>query len=162
MSEINAEITEELIDTTKNFLLKMGIESNVRARIDFDSADNREVLRINIESEDGSLLIGQGGSHLVALQHLLRAIIKRKTGELFSFVVDVNNYRSERHDFLKQLAETSARRAATKKEEVVLRPMTSYERRLVHKTLSENDFVMTTSVGEEPERKVVIKPRERY
>jgi spoIIIJ-associated protein len=75
--------------------------------------------------------------------------------------LDVNNYRQSKIDFLNQLARDSAYRAQMLKKEIALKPMPAYERRLIHLSLSSNKNVVTESRGEEPERYVVVIPKEK-
>lgn len=161
MPEETADLIEQLQVLVVDAVKKMGITATTKASLHFDPESNLETIKINVVSEDGSLLIGQGGSHLIALQHVIRIIANKKFEKSFKFIIDVNDYRHERMDFLENLAKNSAREAYRTKEKVILRPMTSYERRIIHQALNDNEFVETESVGVEPERKVVIKLKEK-
>lgn len=112
----------------------------------------------NIGSRESDLLIGQYGVNLRALQHVLRAMARKKTEEKLKFSVDVNDYNRSKIGSLEDLARSMARQTINDKRPAVLRPMTAYERRIVHLALAENDQVRTESIGEGEERKVVIKP----
>lgn len=157
MASNSVVLIENLEKITSELLAKMGLEVKTQTKIDLDPAKNEEMVILNIESADASLLIGERGSNLLALQHLLRALMKRKSQEDFKFTIDVNHYREERQGFLEELALNSARKVKATGEKVVLRPMSAYERRLVHQVLAADEGVMTESIGEEPERKIVIK-----
>lgn len=116
-------------------------------------------LLIEIEAGDeGKLLIGTQGQHLAALQHVMRTVLRRQLPVAVLVVVDVNGYQARRERSLVQLAEASARRATMQGKVVVLKPMSSAERRLVHSALAGRADVKTESMGEEPHRRVVIKP----
>lgn len=122
---------------------------------DFDS----EVTEINIEVTDGSALIGSEGENLMALQHLLRVILHCKKGQFIPrFLLDVNNYRRERREYLRELAKETAERVSQENRLVVLRPMNAFERRLIHIALAADSRVMTESLGQERERRVIVKP----
>lgn len=123
-----------------------------------ETGPDGENLVFNISSRESDLLIGQYGVNLRALQHILRAIARRKTEEKLKFSVDVNDYHRDKIGSLEELARSLAQQAINDKRPVVLRPMTAYERRIIHLVLSENDQVQTESIGEGEERKVVIKP----
>ncbi len=131
----------------------------VTADVSVDKFDNNgDDLICSIKTkEDASLIIGQNGENLRALQHLIRLLVRKKSDNFVRFIVDVNSYKSEKNASVVELAKEMAEKAISEKRAVVLRPMTAYERRLVHMTLAENDKVETESVGEGEERKVVIK-----
>lgn len=107
---------------------------------------------------DASLLIGERGANLVALEHLVKKIIHKKTGEGHKFTLDINDYRMKRLEDLKQDVKSAAKEVRLYRKEVPLRPMSSFERRIVHLLLEEYPDITTESIGEEPERFVVIKP----
>jgi len=89
-------------------------------------------------------------------EHVLRLITRKNNQE--SIFVDFNNYRKEREGIIIELAKAAARKSLLNKESVELPPMNAYERRLVHLELSTRPDVKTESVGEQKERRVVIKP----
>jgi spoIIIJ-associated protein len=113
---------------------------------------------INIETSESNLLIGQYGVTLAALQHILRLLVRRQIEERFRFLVDVNHYLQTKTDSLAEFAAESARQVIRDKKPVVLRPMSAYERRLVHLELAGNENVKTESIGDGEDRKVVIRP----
>ena len=107
---------------------------------------------------DTGMLIGDRGSNLAALEHLLKKIIKRKFGQEYKFTMDINDYRMKRLEELKQDVKSAAKEVRTYNKEVPLRFMSSFERRIVHLLLAEYPDITTESIGQEPERKVIIKP----
>ena len=118
-----------------------------------------EELRINVETgSDGRLLIGANGTHLWALQHLIRCVLRRQLGQAIQATVDVNHYRQRREHTLTQLAQTTARRATLQGQTIILRPMRAADRRLIHTALAERSDVKTESTGDEPNRRVVVQP----
>ena len=123
-----------------------------------ESGPDGENIIFNIGSDESDLLIGQYGANLRALQHLLRAMARRKMEEKKNFSIDVNDYSRQKINSLGDLARNMARQAISDKRPVVLRPMSAYERRIVHMELAGNDQVKTESIGEGEERKIVIKP----
>ena len=86
--------------------------------------------------------------------------IKKELGKNFKFLIDVNSYKEKHDKQLERLAKNIAREVKESKVEAKLDSMNSYERRIIHNTLSKNKYVYTESVGEEPNRCVVIKPKE--
>lgn len=154
---VKPENTEMLKNLIKETLEKMTF-SDFTIGIREEAGLEGENLVFNIGSEGSDLLIGQHGVNLRALQHIIRAIARRKTEEKLRFSLDINDYRKEKEGSLVDLARNLAQQAAREKRPVVLRPMGAYERRIIHMELAGNDQVKTESIGEGEERKVVIKP----
>jgi spoIIIJ-associated protein len=154
MKPENTEILKKLISETLEKMTFRDFNLGVRE----ETGANGENIVFNIESSESDLLIGQYGANLRALQHLLRAMARKKTEDRLSFSVDVNDYHSQKMSSLIELAHSMASQAISDKRPVVLRSMNAYERRIVHMELAENDRVKTESIGEGEERKVVIKP----
>ncbi len=92
------------------------------------------------------------------MQYLLRRILQKQTDQSFYLVLDINGYKKKKEDQLKQAVKIIADQVALFKKEKVLNPMPAYERRIVHLELAEREDVETASIGEDKERKVVIKP----
>ena len=115
------------------------------------------VVSVNIE-EDASRLIGQSGSNLNDLQRILRLLVSKQTPESPLFLLDINGYREKREAFLKELAREIAEQVAKTKKSVMFQPMSSYERRIIHLELAERSNIVTESIGEQPERRVVVRP----
>ncbi len=113
---------------------------------------------VNIKTPDSNFLIGQYGVNLQALQHLIRLLVREKLKERICFVLDINSYRKEKNESMVRLAKEAAEQAIREKRAIVMRPMSPYERRLVHMEFSGNEQVQTESIGEGEERKIVIKP----
>ena len=143
-------IKENIIEITK--LMGMTVNLEVRRR-----EDN---ITIKIFSDHNAVLIGKNGSTIEALQTIIRQIVHTATKEYIGVVLDVENYKDKRIKNLEYLAKKVAKEVKETKVETKLDSMNSYERRIIHSTLSDNKYVYTESVGEEPNRCVVIKPKE--
>lgn len=154
MKPENVEMLKNLIKETLEKMTFSDFTLGVREEGDPDG----ENTVFNISTKESDLLIGQYGANLRALQHILRALARRKTEDRLRFSVDVNDYRRQKLDSLSELAQSLARQAISDKRPVVLRAMSAYERRIVHMELAGNEQVKTESIGEGEERKVVIKP----
>ena len=116
-------------------------------------------VRVAVQAADnGRLLIGKNGQNLKALEHVVRVMWLRQNPETRSVVVDVNDYRAERSKELVQLARETATRVQQTRKSEAFEPMTSYERRLVHTELATYSDLSSESVGQDPYRRVVIKP----
>lgn len=113
---------------------------------------------VDLKMEEPRVLIGERGQTLVEVQHLLKAIIRRKIiKEPFYLNLDINGYKKQKIEYLKELAKTTADNVLLTKEEKIIGPMLAYERRIIHLELAERKGIITESVGIEPERKVAIK-----
>jgi len=150
MIDDNLETIKEIVG---HLLKKMDFEGQVLV-----SKDEQDSLSVNIQTEEAGFLIGQSGANLDAFQHLIKVIFGKKIGQPIHFIIDINNYRKHRIDLLKELAKDIAKQAMLKRTALVLQPMPSYERRIIHTVLAEYPGINTESVGQEPERRVVVKP----
>lgn len=128
-----------------------------KATVEIKKQENSPILVVSIQVENANQLIGQSGSNLNDLQRILRLLIAKKDPEAPFFLLDINGYREKREAFLKDLSREIAEQVAKTKKSVMLQPMSSYERRIVHLELAEKSDVVTESIGEGPERRVVIR-----
>lgn len=147
---------EDLIKKTAEELLeKMAFKKVV---VEIKKQENSSALVVSIQlRDDPSQLIGQSGSNLNDLQRILRLLVAKKYPEAPLFLLDINGYRGKREAFLKELSQEIAEQVAKTKKSVMLQPMSSYERRIVHLELAERSDIVTESIGEESERRVVIR-----
>ena|SRR3989344_4164744 len=147
---------EQIIEAVvKELLEKMGFLPQVTV-----AKEAEELFACRIElSEDQNFLIGQYGVNLAAIQHLVRILVRRKTGEKVNVVVDVNDYFSGKKALLEKEAERALEEVLTLNASVALRPMQAYERKVIHSYLAQNERVTTESVGEGSERKIIVRPR---
>jgi len=148
------DITAYLKKIITSILKNMEIESNLEIK----KRENQ--ISIEIFSDNNAILIGKNGKNIQALQLILRQILNNQVGQPVNLTVDVENYREKRNKNLEYLAKKVAREVARTKVETKLDSMNSYERRVIHSALSNNKYVYTESVGEEPNRCIVIKPKE--
>jgi len=144
---------EKIKETVKEFFEKTTFE----VEIEFQSPQD-QTLPINIKIDEPQILIGEGGQTLVEIQHLLKAILKRKISDSFFIDLDINGYKKKKIEYLKELARTVADEVGITKKEKILSPMPAYERRIIHLELAGRSDVTTESIGQEPERRIVIRP----
>lgn len=155
MEEKNSKIIE---GTLQELLEKIGFSANIEVLESQDSTEE-ESYSCNITvADDSNLLIGQHGINLQALQHIARLLVRKKTSDKIKFVLDVNSYREQKNQSIIELAKAAANEAVNEKRSVIMKPMSTYERRIVHMELSKNPAVLTESIGEGEGRKIVIKP----
>lgn len=125
--------------------------------IDEYDGDEGELI-LDITGDDLAVLIGRHGKTLEALQTVVSAITVRAIGYRYPVVIDVEGYKARQRQKLENIARSSANRAATQHRSVKLRPMTPYERRIVHIALRDDSRVETASEGEGAARHVVVIP----
>lgn len=140
---------------TKEFFQKMGFE------IEIEGWEEREEgfffnLKVK-DNKEAQILIGENGQILNLIQQLLIRIIKRKISLETRIVFDINDYRKKKIAHLKVMAKRLADEVVLEKKEKVLPPMPAFERRVIHLELANRNDVTTQSIGEEPNRRVVIK-----
>ncbi len=157
--KVEIEVIEkrEVVKFIKSYLLTLlkdiGFNVNIEVK-------NGEFPSYTIYSNNDALLIGKNGKNLQALSKVVSQAILKEVGQSFKFVIDVNEYKEKHQRNLERLAKKIAREVKETKVEVKLDSMNSYERRIIHNILTNNKYVYTESVGEEPNRCVVIKPKE--
>ena len=163
MSEESNRLIKE---TVVELLDIMGLEAKIENEKIEDIGGEQEIYTINLTADDPNLLIGQYGSNLQSLQHLVNIIARRKVLEENSdenenseikFDIDINDYKKQKRESIVKLADTIANQVLYSKNSVALRPMSSYERKMVHLEISSRDNLITESVGDDLTRRVIIK-----
>ena len=147
------EIKEYIKWLIKDLLKDMGYNVEIEISV------NNNVPTYRLYSDNDALLIGKDGKNLKALTTVINQILTNKINNSYRFFIDVNNYKEKSDKHIEQLAKKLAREVKETKIEVKMDRMNSYQRRIVHNTLTNNKYVYTESTGEEPNRCVVIKPR---
>ncbi|MCI7702397.1 MAG: KH domain-containing protein [Tenericutes bacterium] len=158
--KVEIEVIErrEVVKYIKEYLQKLLKDLGFTVNIEIKNKD--EIPTYTIYSDNDALLIGKNGKNLKALSILTSQHLLNELGKNFKFTIDINSYKEKREKSLEYLAKKIAREVAATKVEAKLDSMNSYERRIIHNALTNNKQVYTESEGEEPNRYVVIKPRE--
>lgn len=170
-------------ETVEEFFEKMTIEtSSVEVSMSSSekkpqetqdlAGEDREVIDIEIRINEPQILIGQGGQTLFEIQRLLRTVLNKKLsrsqddrgsselpGQNFYLNLDINDYKKQKIEYLKNMAKDLADQVSLSKEGKVLLPMSSYERRVIHAELSQRTDIVTESQGEGFDRHIVIKAK---
>lgn len=148
-------IADVAIDILQNILkyFKVG-----EVTIDEYEGDEGELI-LDITGDDLAVLIGRHGKTLDALQFIVSAITLRSIGFRYPVIVDVEGYKERQREKLESIARSAANRAAGQHRSVEMRPMTPYERRIVHIALRGDKRVETISEGEGSARHVIVLPR---
>ena len=148
------DVVDYLKELVKELVNNIGLSCNLEVK------KRENGVNISIISDNNSLLIGKNGRTLEAMTAILKQTIYNEIGEYYPFTLDIGEYKIERESKLERLAKKTAREVAYTKVAAKLDPMNSYERRIIHTALADNKKVITESEGEEPQRCVVIKPKE--
>ncbi|HOV80150.1 MAG TPA: RNA-binding cell elongation regulator Jag/EloR [Bacillota bacterium] len=139
-------------------LLKSIFET-MRLDVNMTVKENEKGVYINIEGPDLGILIGRRGETMDAIQYLVNLSVNKKQETRKKIIIDVEGYRNRREETLQKLALKLADKARQKGRNVVLEPMSSHERRIIHTALQGRDDIYTFSEGEEPYRKIIISPK---
>lgn len=149
-----SEVVEFLKEYIKELTKNMGLNTNIEIK------KREKNINITIYADNNSILIGKNGKNMDALVTIVRQAVQSEIKEPFNFTLDVNDYKEKKQEILVREAKKIAREVGRTKIEAKLDPMNSYERRLIHTALADNKYVTTESIGEEPNRCLVIKPKE--
>ncbi|MCL2676231.1 MAG: KH domain-containing protein [Firmicutes bacterium] len=151
-AEITEEAAKEAAAFVENLLKKMDIEFKLTSQItDGD-------LKLNIECENGAI-IGYRGETLDSVEYLASLALNKNDDKYYRISVDCNDYRTKRVETLAGLAGRMADKAVKTGRKVILEPMSSSSRKIIHSVLSANDRIITKSEGREPNRRIVIIPK---
>ncbi len=150
MDKKNLKIIKKI---TEEFLEKMTFEAKIEVL-----PMQEKTIPIQLTMEEPQILIGEKGQTLSEIQRLLKAILRRQIDEEFYIDIDINDYKKKKTEYLRELAISVADQVALGRRERALLPMSAYERRIIHLELSERKDVVTESTGEEPDRRIVIRP----
>ena len=150
-------LKSDVLDYSKKYLKDIAIGMGIKD-IQLETQRTENYIKITMHSENSSILIGKGGRTLSSLQTLLKAALSNQTGMKINIIVDVENYRIKQENNIEKLAKKLAKEVLKTKEPITMDSMNSYERRIVHNVLGNFKGISTESEGEEPNRKVVIKP----
>jgi len=146
-------VADTAIETLRHILSFFDAEDTA---IDEYEGEDGELI-LDVVGGDLAVLIGRYGKTLDALQFLVASIVNKKIGFRYPVIIDIEGYRHRRRQKLESMAKASAARCIRNRSDVRLRPMTPYERRIIHIILRNERRVVTESEGEEPNRCVVVK-----
>jgi spoIIIJ-associated protein len=155
---LTPEQKTKLSETVQRLIAPMNVPCEVVVREE-TTGDKEVVVAAITAPEDAKFLIGKNGQNLQALEHVVRSIflkgVQTKESALF---VDVNDYKKSRADHVATLAREAVHRVRSTQRAEALTPMSPYERRIVHMELASISDITTESIGQEPSRRIVVKP----
>lgn len=135
------------------------IFQNMDLDVKINISEKEKTMFINLEGPELGILIGRRGETLDALQYLVNLSANKNQETRKKIIIDIEGYRNRREKTLQRLALKLADKAKQRGRNVVLEPMSSQERRIIHTALQGRDDIYTFSEGEEPYRKIIISPK---
>jgi len=144
----------KIVQNTTEELLKL-----LEIQGDFEVKETGETIEINLNTEDSGIVIGYHGDTLESLQLVLSLCIARKLGEFKRVSIEVGEYKKKREEWLKNLAAETKDRVLSENKEIYLSDLKSWERRVVHMILQNDQEVVSESIGEGKDRVLVVKPK---
>ena len=147
---VSSELATEIVGFVESVVRAMGLDLTVTSQV------SDEGLEINLDGDDGGVLIRRSGEGLQALQHLLATTFRRQLGEDYRVVLDCLGFRKEKDAELRQMARFTVERAKTTSTAQEIGPLNPYERRLVHLTIAEIAGASSESVGDAFLKTVII------
>ena len=151
---MNETLTKQIADFVQSVVGAMGIALTVTIE------ESPEGTRINLEGEDGGVLIRRGGEGLQALQHVVATAFRRQLGDDNRIVVDCNGFRKDKDAEIKQMARFMAEKARSSGMPQEMGPLNPYERRIVHIAIAEDPTVSSESIGDAFMKTVIISARQ--
>jgi len=150
---INEALSGQIVSFLQNVVDAMGM--SLRAHVE----ETPEAARINLEGEDGGLLIRGGGQGLQALQHIVATAFRKQLGDDNRIVVDCNGFRRDKDAEIRQMARFVADKARSSGVPQEMGPLNPYERRIVHMAIAEDPTVSSESIGDASMKTVIISAR---
>jgi spoIIIJ-associated protein len=150
---VNETLIKQIADFVQDVVHAMG--AGLTAKIE----DAPEGTRINLEGEDGGLLIRRGGEGLQALQHIVATAFRRQLGDDNRVIVDCNGFRKEKDAEIRQMARFMAEKARASGTPQEMGPLNPYERRIVHLAIAEDPTASSESIGDAFMKTVIISAR---
>jgi len=150
---INESLSGQIVSFLQNVVDAMGM--SLRAHVE----ETPEAARINLEGEDGGLLIRGGGQGLQALQHIVATAFRKQLGDDNRIVVDCNGFRRDKDAEIRQMARFVADKARSSGVPQEMGPLNPYERRIVHMAIAEDPTVSSESIGDAFMKTVIISAR---
>jgi spoIIIJ-associated protein len=144
------------IEKIKDFIVRIVsiVSDSEVSDIKYDKENNK----IDIYGKDLGIAIGKNGKNMEAIEYIVNLVARRKNILDRSVSIDIKDYRRKKYDIIKNLAIRMAKKAVKEGRKIVLKPMLSYERKIVHDALSESKEVKTKSKNKEPYRRIIIYP----
>ncbi|HZJ18645.1 MAG TPA: R3H domain-containing nucleic acid-binding protein [Patescibacteria group bacterium] len=145
---------KKLETKVKEFFKTIGVDGKIKI------SEDEEIIEVELETEDSGIVIGHHGDTLEALQLILALVLQKELGEFKRVSIEVGDYKKNRSEWLTNLASETKERVLAESREVHLYDLKSWERRVVHLILQNDEEVVSESTGEGKDRVLVVKPKE--
>ncbi len=152
MATVKSAIEKTIIDKLTELLSFFNLTATI------DSEMENGILRLSVQTNNDELFIGRTADPLLALQHLLRVMFKQELtqGEA-SLILNIGDFQNQQRATLEAIANRAIEEVHANSQPSYLRPMSSYERRIVHMVLADHPEVTSESEGEGPSRRIVVR-----
>ncbi len=156
-SSVTAEVfgPSDVLEFIENYLRKFF--DNMEFPIDIVVSKENNTYRVNMNADNNAIIIGRGGQSLHGLSQVLRNATNNHFKQRFYIVLDINNYKEERHSKVSSIARRVGKDVQRTRIDAVMDPMPNDERKVIHQTLANYDHIETISEGEGSTRRVIIK-----
>ena len=158
-SEEEEPLLERSEEVVNKLLELMHLDAQATARYDDPDREGRKSVYLDVNGKDLSVLIGKRGETIEAFQRIVALIVSKEMSRWVRVSIDVEGHRSRREQQLRRMAEKIAQQVIKSGRRHSLEPMPANERRIVHMALQDSPDVKTNSIGEDPQRKVVVEPK---
>jgi spoIIIJ-associated protein len=152
----DSQSTKKAEEMMKKLLSLLSIDAKSVVTLEKDEAET-QFLKISIEGENLGYLIGYRGNTLSSLQMIFNQMFHQDDIDGLTVLIDINNYRKRRGEYLKSLALRAVSEAKESGQNIELPPLAPYERRIIHLFLKDNEGIVSESEGEGEDRHIVIK-----
>lgn len=151
---LSAEEQEKAVENIEKFIKEL--QEELPEGTQYTIKPSNDAIYVSLTNEKLGFLIGYRGETLYAMQNVMSAVAGKRINNRVRVILDIEGYKAKREQTLKELAQKVSKTVIRTKKEVKLEPMQAYERKIIHSELQNNPKVETTSVGEEPHRRIVI------
>lgn len=148
-----SSLTTQITGFVQNVVNAMGVTLTVNVE------ETSEGTHINLEGEDGGVLVRRGGEGLQALQHIVATAFRKQLGDDNRIVIDCNGFRKDKDAELRQMARFIAEKARSSGIAQEMGPLNPYERRIVHLAIAEDPTVTSESIGDAFMKTVIISSK---
>ena len=155
--ELNEEEQDKAEENVKVFMEE--ILKELPEDTTYNITKNGQGLNVEILNKNLGFLIGYRGETLYAFQNILSAIAGKGIDKKVRVILDIEGYKEKREKTLEELAQKVAKTVIKTRKPIKLEPMQAYERKIIHSALQQNNKVETESIGEEPNRRIVVSLR---
>lgn len=151
---LSKEEQEKAIENVKSFIEEL--KSQLPEDATYEVKAEKDTIYVDLNSPNLGFLIGYRGETLYAMQNIISVIARKGIENRVRVILDIEGYKAKREKTLRELAQKVSKTVIRTKKTVKLEPMQAYERKIIHSELQNNDKIDTTSIGEEPHRRIVI------